>query len=228
MSSSSLVRGAAVADAPVALPLRAREARSLPPGSPEDLLERARLEAEGILTAAQLAAEEAVAAAREEALEAGRSAARAEVASALDALREALAGLAEHRARVEEDLAREATAMAVEIAAKLVRAEVAVRPERVGDVLRGAIRRAADRSALVARVSPDDLATCRALAPTILEEMGGIGSLEIVDDPRIGVGSCVLETSGGDVDATFPSQLGRVMDALFAPPDHSLVAPAAP
>ncbi len=123
---------------------------------------------------------------------------------------------------------REAMAMAVETAAKLVRAEIAVRPERVGDVLRGAIRRAADRSQLVARVSPVDLATCRALAPAILEEMGGIGALEIVDDPRIGVGSCVLETSAGDVDATFPSQLTRVLDALFAPPDQTLVEPAGP
>ncbi len=124
-------------------------------------------------------------------------------------------------------MAGEATALVVETAAKLVRAEVAARPERVGDVLRGAIRRAADRSSLVVRVSPADLATCRALAPVIMEEMGGIGALEIVDDPRIGAGSYVLETSAGDVDATFPSQLTRVMDALFAPPDQSLVEPAA-
>ena len=142
--------------------------------------------------------------ARADGLESGRAAAREEVAAALEALREALAGLTEHRARIEDDLVREATAMAIETAAKLVRAEVAARPERVGDVLRGAIRRAADRSRLMARVSPGDLATCRALAPVILAEMGGIGALEIVDDPRIGPGSCVLETSGGDVDATFP------------------------
>lgn len=228
MSSSSLVRGAAVGDAPVALPLRRRPARPRPPGSPEDALERARTQAEGILAAAEAAAAAAVESARAEGLESGRAAAREEVAAALEALRGALAGVAEHRARIEEDLVREATAMAIETAAKLVRAEIAARPERVGDVLRGAIRRAADRSTLVVRVSPGDLATCRALAPVILEEMGGIGALEIVDDPRIGAGSCVLETSGGDVDATFPSQLTRVMDALFAPPDHSLVDPAAP
>ncbi len=228
MSSSSLVRGAAVGDAPVALPLRARPARRMPPGSPESILENARAEAEGILTAAEEAAAAALESARAEGLEAGRAAAREEVTSALETLREALAGLSEHRARLEQALVDEATAMAIEAAAKLVRAEVAARPERVGDVLRGAIRRAADRSVLVARVSPGDLATCRALAPVILEEMGGIGSLEIVDDPRIAAGSCVLETSGGDVDATFPSQFARVMDALFAPPDQSLVEPAAP
>jgi flagellar biosynthesis/type III secretory pathway protein FliH len=222
------VRGAAVGDAPVALPLRSRPERRMAPGSPEELADRARAEAQEIVAGAHAAAAAALESARAEGLEAGRAAAREEVASALDALREATAALAEHRAALEEQLADEATAMAIETAAKLVRAEVAARPERVGDVLRGAIRRAADRSSLVVRVNPADLTTCRALAPAILEEMGGIGALEIVDDPRIGAGACVLETAGGDVDATFASQLTRVMEALSAPPDQSLVEPAAP
>lgn len=225
MSSSALVRGAAVSDAPVALPLRPRAARKLPPGSPEDLLDRARGDAEQMLADAERASADALAQARAEGLAEGRAAAQVEVASALGALRHAIDSVAEYRARVEDDMVEQAMAMAVEIAAKLVRAEVAVRPERVGDVLRGAIRRAGDRSRLIARVSPADLDTCRALAPGILDEMGGIGSLEIVDDARIGAGSCVLETANGDVDATFPSQLSRVLDALFAPPDQSLVEP---
>ena len=228
MSFSSLVRGAAVGDAPVEVPLRPRSARRQPPGSAGDLVERARSEAERILADAEQAAALALESARAEGLEAGREAAREEVAAALQALRGAVAVVDERRADVERELVGEATALALETAAKLVRAEVAARPERVGDVLRGAIRRAADRTALVARVSPADLAVCRALAPGILEEMGGIGTLQIVDDPRIGAGSCVLETANGDVDAAFPSQLAKIVDALFDPPDQSLVEPAAP
>ena len=91
------------------------------------------------------------------------------------------------------------------------------------DVVRGAIRRASDRSALVARVSPQDLAACRAAAPQIMEQMGGISRLEVVDDPRVSPGSCLLETATGDVDATVESQLGRILEALAAPPDESLV-----
>jgi flagellar assembly protein FliH len=102
-----------------------------------------------------------------------------------------------------------------------------VRPERVADVVRGAIRRAADRSALVARVNPRDLAACRAAVPGIMEEMGGVQRLEVVDDPRVSPGSCLLETSSGDVDATIESQLGRILEALTAPPDESLVEPPA-
>ena len=57
--------------------------------------------------------------------------------------------------------------------------------------------------------------------------MGGISRLEVVDDPRLSPGSCLLETSAGDVDATFPSQLARVLEALAAPPDETLVEPRA-
>jgi flagellar assembly protein FliH len=122
-----------------------------------------------------------------------------------------------------DDAVREATALAVEVAARVLRAELAARPERVADVVRGAIRRAADRSALVARVNPRDLAACRAAAPAIMEEMGGIARLEVVDDPRVSPGSCLLETSVGDVDATVESQLARILEALTAPPDETLV-----
>ena len=90
-------------------------------------------------------------------------------------------------------------------------------------MVRGAIRRAADRSALVARVSPQDLAACRAAIPGIMEEMGGISRLEVVDDPRVSPGSCLLETNAGDVDATVESQLARILEALAAPPDETLV-----
>jgi flagellar assembly protein FliH len=220
----SLLRGTVVSDSPVAVPLRSRPLRPAVPDSPEGLLADARRDAERMLTAARSDADTLLAAARQEGYAAGHADARDEVAGALSALADAARALDDHREVLARDAEREATALAVEIAARLVRAEVSVNPERVADVIRGAIRRAADRSALTAYVNPADLAACRAAAPRILEEMGGIGRLEVVDDPRVGAGSCVLQTAAGDVDATFESQLGRVLEALSAPPDESLVA----
>jgi flagellar assembly protein FliH len=223
----SLLRGAVVSDDRLAVPLRSRPARPPVPESPEALLADARRDAERTLSGAHAGAEAILAAARQEGYAAGHADARDQVSTALAALAEAARALAEQRARLEREAGREATALAVEIAARLVRAEVAVRPERVADVVRGAIRRAADRSSLIALVSPADLAACRAAAPAILAEMGGISGFEVIDDPRVGAGSCVLQTPGGDVDATFESQLARVLEALAAPPDESLVEPCA-
>ena len=224
----SLLRGAALAEAPVALPLRARTAPPPPaPGSPEDAMAAAHRDAERVLAGAHAEADALRSAARQEGYAAGHADARDEVAATLAALGEAGRELAALRERLEDEAVREATTLAVEVAARLLRAEVAVRPERVADVVRGAIRRAADRSQLVLLVSPSDLSACRAAAPAILAEMGGIARLDVVDDPRVGAGSCVLQTSAGDVDATFESQLARVLEALGAPPDESLVAPRA-
>ncbi len=222
----SLLRGAVVSDATLAVPLRTRPARPVVPGSPEGLMAEARRDAECVLAAARAEATSTLEAARQEGYAAGRADARDEVAGTLAALAEAARAIDAHRERVERDAEGEAVALAVEIAARLVRAEVTVRPERVIEVVRAAIRRAADRGALTALVNPADLAACRDAAPRILEEMGGIGRLDVVEDPRVGAGSCILQTSAGDVDATFESQLARVLEALAAPPDESLVAPA--
>lgn len=209
----------------VAVPLRPRIVRRADPTTPEGIAERAREDAEAEVARAAGEAEALREFARQEGFAQGRAEAEAEVADTLATLRAMARGLSEQREAIEEAAVREATALAVEIAARIVRADVAANPERVADVMRGAIRRAADRSQLVARVSPIDLAACREAAPTILEEMGGIARFEVVDDPRVMPGSCVLETSAGDVDATFESQLGRVLEALIAPPDESLVLP---
>jgi flagellar assembly protein FliH len=225
LSRSPLLRGSTLSGESVAVPLRPRTTQRATPNTPAAIVEQARDDAESVLASAHGEALAMRDAARAEGLAEGRAEANEEVAGAMATLHAMARGLADQRALLEESAVQEATVLAVEIAARLVRAEVAVRPERVADVLRGAIRRAADRSRLVARVSPGDLAACRTAAPHILEEMGGIAAFEVIDDPRVMPGSCVLETTAGDVDATFESQLGRVLEALAAPPDETLVEP---
>jgi flagellar biosynthesis/type III secretory pathway protein FliH len=104
-----------------------------------------------------------------------------------------------------------------------MRAELCANPERVVDVVRGAIRRATDRERIVARVHPDDLDLVREGAEDILRRMGGISRLDVLEDPRIARGGCLLETPAGDVDARLESQLARVLEALAAPPEEDLL-----
>jgi flagellar biosynthesis/type III secretory pathway protein FliH len=222
--SRSVLRGAALAGGALTVPVRAPVAP--PPPEPEDpavLVEAARAEADALLSRARAEAE----AAREEAFaegwRAGRDEGLASVASALAAVEGLADAVSEHREVMEDEAAEQAAQLAMEVAAKLVRAELAVAPERVVDVVRGAIRRASDRSALTVLVHPDDLVVCREAAGDIMERMGGIGTLEVVDEPRMDPGSCIVRTPNGDVDATFSTQLGRVLEALSAPPDHELI-----
>lgn len=222
--SRSVLRGTALAGGALTVPARAPVAP--PPPEPEDpavLVEGARAEAAALLSRARAEAE----AAREEAFaegwRAGRDEGLASLASALAAVEGLADAVSGHRAVMEDEATEQAARLAMEVAAKLVRAELAIAPERVVDVVRGAIRRASDRSALTVLVHPDDLMVCREAAGDIMERMGGIGVLEVVDEPRMDPGSCIVRTPNGDVDASFSTQLGRVLEALSAPPDHELI-----
>jgi len=226
--SRSVLRGAALADGRLTVPARAPVPPTPGPEDPSAVVEAARAEAAALLSQARADAESD----REEAFAEGWRAGRAEglesLASALAAVEALADAVSEHRAVMEDEAAEAAAQLAMEVAAKLVRAELALAPERVVDVVRGAIRRASDRSALTVLVHPDDLVLCREAAGDIVERMGGIGALEVVDEPRIDPGSCFVRTPNGDVDASFSTQLGRVLEALSAPPDHALIGRRGP
>jgi flagellar assembly protein FliH len=222
--SRRTLRGTALAEAPVALALRPAPVSA---GAVRMANDAALAEAEAIVAAAHAERDAVLDAARRQGYEEGRAEAALEAREltvALGALHAALEGAV---AAAADEAAEAAVPLALEVAAKLVRAEVAARPERVVDVLRGAIRRATSRERMVAHVNPADLAACRDATAAILADTGGIGRFEVMDDPRIARGSCVLETGGGDVDATFESQLARILAAVAAPPDEDLVEPPA-
>lgn len=191
--------------------------------TPEAMVAAAHAEARSILVEAEAQHAAGYQAGFAEGIEQSRIAAFAEVESAIASLRGAEAGLAHRIEELEEEMAPAAAALAIEVAARVLRAAVSVRPERVIDVVRGAMRRAVDRERLVLRVNPEDLAICREAAPDLLSTIGGIGRLDFFDDQRVTRGSCILETNAGDVDATFESQLERIHEALFAPPEDGLV-----
>jgi flagellar assembly protein FliH len=222
---SRLLRDAPVGDMAVQVPTRDLTPPRAPIAgdSPEAVLAVAQAEALGILQDAEVQRAAGYQAGYAEGMEQARIAAFAEVESTIAALRGAEAGLAHRIEELDGEAGPAAAALAIEIAARVLRAEVSVRPERVLDVVRGAMRRAVDRERLMVRVNPDDLAICREAAPDLLQNTGGIGRLDFFDDQRVTRGSCILETNSGDVDATFESQLERIHEALFAPPEDGLV-----
>jgi flagellar assembly protein FliH len=88
-------------------------------------------------------------------------------------------------------------------------------PERVVDVLRGALRKTFVRDGLTVVCHPDDLARLRSAGPALAATLGGLRDLELVTDRRIAAGGVVVRTPAGDVDATIDSQLDRLAAALL-------------
>jgi len=220
----SPIRGVVIGDAhEVRLREQPNRLSLLEAGSAQALAAQAEAEAEAIIAEAEMAREAAVAEGWREGYEAGMAEARAEMRDAVAAATGILAAMEAEIAALPERLAQEVAAIGLETAARIMRAELNVRPERVVDVARGAIRRATDRDRLLAHVNPADLARMREATDGLIDQMGGIHRFDVIEDPRIAAGGLVLETPSGDVDARLEQQLARILEGMSAPPDDELV-----
>lgn len=158
---------------------------------------------------------EAIAAeARAEGYAAGAADARAAYEPAAEALRAVVAELEDQRGELAVQAERAAVELALRIAEQVVQASVAVDPERVLDVVRGALRRLVERERIIVLVAPDDLDVVRDHMTTITAELGGIEHYAVESDRRVARGGAVVRSADGEVDATIESKLARVREVL--------------
>jgi flagellar biosynthesis/type III secretory pathway protein FliH len=131
---------------------------------------------------------------------------------------EALASAAREVAALRHEAAEVAEAAAVDLALQLAEhalgAALAVEPERVLDVVRGALRRLIERERLVVLVNPEDLDMVRAGIGELAAELGGIEHIDVQAERRVLRGGAVVRTSEGDVDASLSTKLQRAREVL--------------
>jgi flagellar biosynthesis/type III secretory pathway protein FliH len=180
-------------------------------------LERAVVEppsASDVLAAARAQAVEIREQAFAEGYAAGLEEARDRTAPAADAL----AAAAREVAALRDEAAQSAEAAAVELGLQIAEhalgAALAVQPDRVLDVVRGALRRLVERERLVVLVNPEDLDMVRAGIGTLAGELGGIDHVDVQAERRVLRGGAVVRTAEGDVDADLATKLQRAREVL--------------
>lgn len=175
---------------------------------------------ESPLAAAQAEADAIRATARAEGhadgLEAGLAEGRAQLAAALAALEAAHAELVALREATAEAVERDAVELAVQLAEKVVAGTLEAKPERVLDVVRGALRRLSERRRVTVLVHPDDLELVRDAAAGFAGELGGIEHCEVQAERRLSRGGAVVRTDEGQVDASIETQLARARELVAA------------
>lgn len=82
------------------------------------------------------------------------------------------------------------------------------------DLLREALELAVNCATLKIRMNPRDVSNLGDAIKSILEETGSLAKSEVVSDPKISVGGCVVETSLGVVDERLESRLERIVSEL--------------
>ncbi|MBB4661008.1 FliH/SctL family protein [Conexibacter arvalis] len=173
----------------------------------EDPLEAARAEAEQIREQA-----------RAEGFAAGQAAALAAAQPGLDAavaaLQAAVAGVEQVREETAAKVERDAIELALQLAEKIVAGALAVESERIVDVVRGALRRLAERRRVTILVNPDDLETVREATDSFVTGLGGIEHCEVQAERRIAPGGALVRTEEGQIDATVATQLMRARELV--------------
>jgi flagellar assembly protein FliH len=121
----------------------------------------------------------------------------------------------EYRARSIAESEHELVELALRIAEKVLQRSFETEPERVVDVLRGALRKTFTREGLTVVCNPADLSRLQAAGPDLAGALGGLKDLQFIADRRVDVGGVVVRTPAGDIDATIESQLDRLGAVLF-------------
>ncbi len=185
-------------------------------------LETVRKQAAGIIASARQEA----AAIREEAKKSGTEAAEEEAnriaqqdiqakwQSLQPALQQAITEVSQLRNHWLRDWQQQLVHLAVAIAERLVRSELARRPEISRQWIREALEMAAGSHSIALHLNPQDLDAIGSQQAIIKESFGHLAETQIVADPQVQPGNCRVTTEHGEIDQRIQAQLARIEEEL--------------
>lgn len=179
-----------------------------------DPREEAERVAAEIIAAAHAQADRIRSQAYEEGYAEGRSVGESQLLGAI----ENTAKLAEDlNAKCDEFIASlepQVVKLSVEIAEKIIRHEITMKPDAVMDTVKAGLRQLRDKESVKLRVNPSDVEFVKQKRPDIIAMFDGIQNLEIVDDRRVDRGGCMIDAPGGVLDARMRTQMREVERVL--------------
>ncbi|WP_145061279.1 FliH/SctL family protein [Adhaeretor mobilis] len=191
-------------------------------GQAESLLTDVRARAAEIIKQAQQEAKQI----RTQAEAQGRAAAEAAIERVLDqkvaqqmktlepALQGAVQQIEESRQEWLQHWESSAVGLSAAIAGRIVRAEIAKRPEISIEWMREALELAAGSSELTIRLHPQDHATIAKQVEQLAATFNPLANAKIEPDESITLSGCRVETSFGSIDQQLETQLDRIQQEL--------------
>jgi flagellar assembly protein FliH len=145
---------------------------------------------------------------------AGHTQGAAEISSGACALDAALQGIEALRTEIVDAVEADAIELALGLAGKILAGAQQARPELVVEVVQGALRRISDRRKITVMVNPADLEVVRAALGELTAQGSGVELCDLQADERVGLGSAIVRTSEGEVDASVHTQLERAREVV--------------
>jgi flagellar assembly protein FliH len=108
-----------------------------------------------------------------------------------------------------------AVKLSAAIAQKLLRHELARRPEVSVSLIHEALQLAAGQPQIQVRLNPCDLEQLQSCGDEALGRLAGVGEARFSPDESISPGGCIVETRHGVIDARLETQLDRITSELL-------------
>lgn len=108
----------------------------------------------------------------------------------------------------------QALSLALAIAERVIRREVAARPEITLTLMREALELTRGQERITVRLSPQDHAALGPKAADLLRTLAPLPGAALIADPAITPGGCRVDTEFGAVDLTIEAQLKRLAEEL--------------
>lgn len=205
----------------------------------EVLKARGRAEAEAIVSKARAEREEIIAGAEDQGQqrgfqrgldegtargsEQGRAEAKEQVGKQLESLihgwSTALAEFETVRDEMVIDAKQQILRIAAIVAQRVTHRVVELDETIVASQLEAVLSRVCRPSRLVVAINPEDEAIAREALPGIVAQLAEVTHADLLEDPEIQRGSCVVRTAGGgEIDGSIGTQIDRMVSVLLPRP----------
>ena len=100
------------------------------------------------------------------------------------------------------------------IAEKVVHHQVVLNGATIRETIIKAIQLATEKRSILLKINPEEFDYIDRLRPELFQRFNGLESIEVVSNPSVRRGGCLLETPFGDVDARMETQLEMIRQCL--------------
>lgn len=184
----------------------------------DDIIQEAEANAAEILSEAKDRAEDIFRQARERGRSDGAEEVRGQAERQHQASARMLSSFIEQMKKRETELAQSLAPrladLATELASKIIHREVGADSSLVARQAEQAIYKILERDKLVIRVNPSDEKLMKEHKPTLLEMFDGTDKIEVIGDPEVERGGCIVETDLIKIDAQPRAQLNAARNAF--------------
>jgi flagellar assembly protein FliH len=135
---------------------------------------------------------------------------------AMERVGDALRSLRVEAERLAEQARADAIEVAFQVASRILETEVKANPETLFSLVRSALRKAGDSRRIALRLCPGDAAALEADFERVGHGDLSAARVEIVADPTLAPGDCLVETDFGQVDGRLATRLSEAKRAVRA------------